>query len=351
MLSESQAAAAVCQAARSLEVDQDSRFFKKVDSTMRGHPGSELAVMMETLGIHRALVCPAFPQQGRVVRDGRLFVRGTPLGETEFAEKAGVSDLRSFFRPNSPYQTIRLDAVRGGADTLIRLLNRPGVSIADAETADDLDMLAEVGERAGMQLYCGSAGLGRALSARVAACERRDPRRPRRGGAIIIIAGSRSSAAREQSNYLEAKGIGAVWVTNDAIVNDSLRNADVLRIANMTDNREAVLVSVGNLEHIPGREQQTASVLAQIAKGVLERVPAGGLILTGGDTAAAVCRALDCSALDLYGEVQPGLVWGILTDGMCAGLPVVTKAGGFGNPETLMDALIFLQDLQKQLDD
>jgi len=58
--------------------------YKKVDSTMRGHPGAELAAVMGALGVDRALVAPAFPEQGRTTVNGRQLVGGRPLDATPF---------------------------------------------------------------------------------------------------------------------------------------------------------------------------------------------------------------------------------------------------------------------------
>jgi uncharacterized protein YgbK (DUF1537 family) len=57
--------------------------------------------------------------------------------------------------------------------------------------------------------------------------------------------------------------------------------------------------------------------------------------LTGGETAYSVCRALGSAAIALAGELEPGVPVGVLLDGPYGGLTVVTKAGGFGDPETL----------------
>jgi uncharacterized protein YgbK (DUF1537 family) len=65
----------------------------------------------------------------------------------------------------------------------------------------------------------------------------------------------------------------------------------------------------------------------------------GKLVLTGGDTAVAACAALEVSALWLQGEAQPGIPWGILLGGVVPGLPVVTKAGGFGTDDALAAAI------------
>jgi uncharacterized protein YgbK (DUF1537 family) len=85
--------------------------------------------------------------------------------------------------------------------------------------------------------------------------------------------------------------------------------------------------------------QAVADALAELTRRLVTGGHVGGLVLTGGDTAAAVCAALGGSALWLRGETQPGIAWGVLLGGVLPGLPVVTKAGGFGADEALAVAI------------
>ena len=64
-----------------------------------------------------------------------------------------------------------------------------------------------------------------------------------------------------------------------------------------------------------------------------------GLVLTGGDTAIAVCRALGSSGLVVSREVAPGIPICALVGGPYDGAPIVTKAGGFGSEDALMVGL------------
>ncbi|MEM5593845.1 nucleotide-binding domain containing protein [Niallia circulans] len=66
-----------------------------------------------------------------------------------------------------------------------------------------------------------------------------------------------------------------------------------------------------------------------------------GLVLTGGDTAKAVCRALGVTEMDLYMEIEPGLPFGKIRTEMKS-YWAVTKAGGFGQEDSLIKALEFL---------
>ena len=61
---------------------------------------------------------------------------------------------------------------------------------------------------------------------------------------------------------------------------------------------------------------------------------AGALVLTGGDTARAVLQAIGVTGLRVWGEAEPGVPCSTAI-GAWQG-PVITKAGGFGDPSTLM---------------
>jgi 4-hydroxythreonine-4-phosphate dehydrogenase len=81
-----------------------------------------------------------------------------------------------------------------------------------------------------------------------------------------------------------------------------------------------------------------AQALGEFAAPHLERC--GGVIATGGDTARALLAALHLPGIELLGEVEPGVPLGLLGT-----LPIVTKAGAFGTPQTLLRARAALHAL------
>jgi uncharacterized protein YgbK (DUF1537 family) len=72
-------------AARQLLEARAQWIYKKVDSVLRGNVVVEVAAIMKTLGLPRALLLPANPSLGRVIREGRYYVNGRPIHETDFA--------------------------------------------------------------------------------------------------------------------------------------------------------------------------------------------------------------------------------------------------------------------------
>jgi uncharacterized protein YgbK (DUF1537 family) len=65
-------------------------------------------------------------------------------------------------------------------------------------------------------------------------------------------------------------------------------------------------------------------------------------MLSGGDTASLVCRALNASTIRLNAEIVDGTPWGWFGGGLLDRLPLATKSGGFGSAETLVAVADFL---------
>jgi uncharacterized protein YgbK (DUF1537 family) len=68
---------------------------------------------------------------------------------------------------------------------------------------------------------------------------------------------------------------------------------------------------------------------------------ATALVLSGGDTASLVCRALAVRRIQLADEIVPGIPWGYLSGGAFDGWRVATKSGGFGAPHALIQVADF----------
>jgi uncharacterized protein YgbK (DUF1537 family) len=161
----------------------------------------------------------------------------------------------------------------------------------------------------GPVLLAGSAGLAAALVARMPAAKpggrAAQPVRLRRP--VLVVAGSAHPATRAQIERLGRRdGL-------DVLAPPSDRGADD-----------------------PARRRETVARLADAAHARIERARPGTLLLTGGETAIAVLRTLGAGGLSLAGELEPGVALGTLVGGPLDGLGLVTKAGGFGDADTLV---------------
>ena len=306
-------------AGSALKVGPARVLYKKLDSTLRGQVAAEADGMLDGAGLAMALLAPAFPAQHRTVVDGRLYVDGRPADETPVARdpafpRTGASVLGLLAAGGvRPVAALPLTTVRRGSDAVAGRLERFGgtggrVLAADAETAADLSVLADAA-RGRSVLLAGSAGLATALARQIAPVvpgRREAPvRRLRRP--LVVVAGSPHPATRTQLGRLgRREGVDVLAPPEDQAVDD------------------------------PARRRETVARLAEAARTRVDRARPGALLLTGGETAIAVLRALGAGGLRLAGELEPGLAVGTLADGPFDGLVAITKAGGFGDAHALV---------------
>ena len=319
--------------------------YKKMDSTLRGHAGPELNAVAQACGAERILVAPAFPDQGRTTLGGRQFIHGQPLESTNFGAEVPCADLATLFEPHAGGRRLHrlsLGDVRADEGALVGLMapGEPAVFIADAETNHDLSVLAAAALRAGVSLLCGSAGLARAVAPLL-----RPPDVPDEsflpssdGRSVLILAGSRHPSTERQIEHAGQCGLAVLRVATDGTLNAGQDGIVEQAESLLASGRSLAVTTAGSPDCVQGAAG-VAQYLAGVAAELLARAAVAGLVLTGGDIAAAVCAALDARWLVLEDEVMPGIPIGRLADGRRAGLRLVTKAGGFGGDDALMQAV------------
>jgi D-threonate/D-erythronate kinase len=313
--------------------------FKKIDSTLRGHVGEEIRAAIDASRARVAIVAPAFPAMGRTVEHGMLRVTGAgAIGPRHVAgrlESHGVRQCRRIPRPASAlrgdgeWRDRMLEAIRDGARALV----------CDCVDDADLDGIVDAGWTLdGPVLWVGSAGLADALARRVGTlgasptpgalgtsasaggAARVGPRGP-----VIMWIGTHHPVTVAQQEYV-AQGHGLPPV---AVVSES----EIEAASACLDRGAHVLVDISR--------QSANEVIARMVASVIDR-PLAGFVMSGGDTAARVCRMLDAACIELGGEVSRGVPWGWLRTRAGRRWPVVLKSGGFGGEDALHHALACL---------
>ncbi len=327
--------------------DEEPRWiYKKIDSALRGHPREELLAAMDAFGATRALVAPAFPAEGRTTVGGRQHIDGAPLESSRFGDAGVVSDLVALFGTDHgpPVRLLDLPTLRGQPDALRRLLDdgSRGIVVADAETDDDLMTLASAVNSGRLCLFCGSAGFARQLARSLPLTRNAHPhlKAVRRSGPILIVAGSQHEATARQIQVLRESGV-AVVRPGQGLIDDPATAVDgtVAQVArHLAGGRSVVLTTLGLAAAARGRHF-VAARLAQIVVAPEVNRQVRGLVLTGGDVAAAVCTALGATGIWLGGEISSGLPWGVLEGGRLHASPFATKAGSFGDERALLSCI------------
>ncbi len=311
------------------------RLFKKIDSTMRGHVGLEIEAIRSTAGLTKAVVCPAAIELGRRVIAGQLWVGDRLLHDSDFALDptwpARVSDIASLL--GRPASHVSLSAVRRGAEYLVEAIQDSPLPIVSVD-AEILEDLAIIGQAAATLpcLPCGSLGLARLwLLALVGGVASAQPT-PTLTGPLLVVAGSVHPRTTAQIEHVMATHPFRLLECPTASPADCRRAAAIELAAG-----RSVIVRTPRSALGHGVEcRDLSSQLAGLVRAICQESPPGGLLLTGGATALAVFEALDTEAVQIKGELLPGIPWGRLDGGLGAGWPVVTKAGGFGETDALL---------------
>jgi uncharacterized protein YgbK (DUF1537 family) len=306
--------------------------YKKLDSTLRGNVAAELAAAFGASGCARTVVAPAFPKAGRTTVGGNQLVRGVAVDETEMRDDP-QTPVRETHVPTLLARAFSSVGTLGAEDLAyperVRLvLEENECVVADAESDSDLEALVRAVPNPARVLWAGSAGLANAIGSVYPGPragdvgERRAPVRP-----VLVVVGSLSGVAREQVRRL-------VEVYGDVSVEVGGYDAVAAARGALSGGRCAVV-------HSPEEQNASGEAVVETLAGVVGRLSEerlfGGLIMTGGATAVGVARRLGATGIELEGEVEAGVPVGALIGPNP--YPVVTKAGGFGGPDTLVGAV------------
>jgi len=328
-LSAGDAAAAVTAAvARAME--QDRQIFKKIDSLLRGNVGAEVAAALASVSNGRgrglALVAPAFPGTGRTTVGGIVHVHGAQNAQGTFD-----GDVAAALAAGSlSAELVSREAHRTPEDLAAHLRDvrdrGTDAVVLDAVSDDDLRRVAAAAALLDFPtLLAGSGGLAGHIA------EREEARDVLRGHArhvdrTLTVIGSYSGLARQQTEALVAAGAEHITLDHGA-----LEHPAVARKVAVAMLRADVVLTPDPMGAV---DKSQALVVAE----ALARATAAGignceaLVLTGGETATAVLKALGAGSFTVLGEVEPGVVMSLLP----GPLPLlVTKAGAFGDAGTL----------------
>jgi uncharacterized protein YgbK (DUF1537 family) len=304
---------------------------KKIDSTLRGNVAAETLAMMDALGRRNAIVAPAFPGQGRTVRDGIVHVHGVPLAQTNFARDAlsppPLAPLREVFRSAAPAMRTASVPAAGPFELAVRAGDRMA-AVVDSES--DQDLAKTVSTLVGRLDACvlvGSAGIAAAV-AEVCLERGARPETPAVQDEVLVMVGSRAEQSIEQAALLAQQHEADMALAPNGRLTDERAFAVAARTL--------IARAVPGPDGQEGNAEAVAAEMARNAVRLLQTRPIGALVATGGDTAVAILQALGQPALQVMGDLMPGIPYGRIR---VAGRPVwlVTKAGGFGTREALCE--------------
>lgn len=334
---------------------QQGWLFKKIDSTLRGNVGAETVAALRASGKQLALVAPAVPRLGRTTRDGNIWVNQRLLTDTEFASDPKTPILSARVLEQMQINGTEIDLATLRSDRFDAVLaTAQGVVVVDAETQADLARLISAASRLSeTPLLVGAAGLSDALGAALSV----RPSRP-----VLAVVGSMSRHAEQQIATLRHQHAVEVvdvdirqlfqqpaWPERDRWIEQA---ATALRAGRHTVIRTCQHASQRHvIEHLCQQHRMTRQQLGEAICALLGEMTFSlcraqlphALYLSGGDVAIAVAQALGASGFKIQGLVAGCVPHGVLLNSEFT-LPVMTKAGGFGDENTLVAAIGFIEE-------
>ena len=356
------------QACRWLKAAGARQFYFKYcstfDSTDQGNIGPVADALVEELDAGLTTVCPAFPETGRTIYLGHLFVgrdllSDSPMRHHPLTPMKDANLVRVLSRQTrSRVDLVPIETVRHGASAMsaaFGALTRKLVRYAVIDAIEDNDLLTLGAACAEMKLMTGGSGAAIGLPEnfrQAGLIPKRDAVAPLDsvGGLGAVVAGSSSQATMGQ--------IAAFRTKHPALALDPLKLAENFEqtVAAALDWAKPKLGTGPVLVHAGGTPQEVKAVqdklgreragelvenaLAKIAQGLVE-AGVRRLVVAGGETSGAVVQGLGIKALQIGPQIDPG-VPACLAIGTPK-LALALKSGNFGTEDFFMKALDALQ--------
>ena len=356
-----------------VEIFNFDYYYKKIDSTLRGHIALETLTMLNILEYDAAIVMPAFPQEGRITVGGYHLAKGVPIGRTEMAidphapitESHVPSLLRSQLvdLEEDIVGIIDLRTVMNGAGPILMRINElinegKKLIIADATSITDLEQIALAINKCDKKLLpTGTAAGAQVLSKYwLAGIEKESSNLKLDKKPKFIVSGTATQITANQIKKLEQsddyENINFIALDTSEI----LTGVSELLVNRIVDNLSSgVTVCVHTSDLIANfdgfsedsfnaelTKEKFASMitdfLAELTQKVLSEIDPL-LITLGGETSYKCCKAIDSNELQLVDEVAPAI-------SICSDINrkwIITKSGNLGNSNTLIEILRYLE--------
>jgi uncharacterized protein YgbK (DUF1537 family) len=327
-------------------------FFKycsTFDSTEEGNIGPVAQALMERLGVFQAIFCPAFPENGRTLYQGHLFVDGKLLNESgmethPLTPMTDANIVRWLAKQStSKVGLVAYDVVRRGAQAIGSALDSyryDGTRLVVVDAISDADLAAIGGAAAEHRLVTGGSAVARGLSSNFSAAGKLGKSITRhRGveGGSIVLSGSCSQTSQGQLAAFLQHHPGLL-VTAEDVLEGRLHPKDAVDFAIAHKGQTTAIYSSADAETVAaaqrsyGREKVAAAIESFFGETSLLLTQAGytRFVVGGGETSGAVVKALQIDQFALGAEIDPG-VPALFGKSGSTDIGLALKSGNFGS--------------------
>ena len=362
----SEAVAETRAALKWLQTAGAQRFFWKYcstfDSTAEGNIGPVAEALMADLGTDQTIYCPAFPENGRSIFMGNLFVGQQPLAESPMKDHPLTpmrdSNLMRLLEPQvtRPVGLANRLTVARGAQSLraeLEALGARGVAhvVVDAVANEDLYTIADACRA--MPLMTGGSAVAMPLPALyladgTLAADAPKAQTPKLDEQTIVLSGSCSAMTNAQVAAYLAQGAPAFQLDPLSLAEHGAQPA-LAWLADQDMRKAPIIYATANPSNVRAAQDKLGVAAAgELVEATLSACAVAArdagarrIIVAGGETSGAVTKALDVAQLDIGAEIAPGVPWTYCNSGGQQ-IALTLKSGNFG-------AETFFSDAQERL--
>jgi len=336
-------------------------FFKycsTFDSTPRGNIGPVTEALMAALQTNFTIATPAFPDNGRSVFKGYLFVGDQLLSESGMRDHplTPMTDpnLVRVMQAQCSHQVGLIDykTILLGADAIASRINdleasNIKIAIVDAVTNDDLYRIAPALK--GLPLITGGSGIAIGLPGNFGLGERSETSKlPQAQGYKAIVSGSCSQATNLQVEHFKNLG-GAAYAVNPLELNEKSTEQLLKEILAWAEPRlllgSVLIYSSASPEQVKEVQLQLGvqasgsaieNLLGLVAQGLVD-LGVGQLLVAGGETSGACVQVLGIDQMQIGQQIDPGVPW-CYALARNKPLHLALKSGNFGALDFFVNA-------------
>ena len=364
-LPQAEAVAKSLEALRVLqELDIPHFFFKycsTFDSTSQGNIGPVAEALLKATEKQKAIFCPAFPENGRTVYQGHLFVKGMLLHESgmqnhplnPMTDSSLVRTLSA--QSSSEVGLLSLQSIRAGSASLSAQVENQSAKLLIADTIEQADLQQVATVRGDHVLMTGGSAIGGELM-KVLLANRIRENYPAALGVcaatewpVAILSGSCSEATgRQVRRFVELGPVFRIDVVAAAQGKDVVH--DAVDWFNQQKHQAAAMISTtANAVELNAIQNQIGSGrAADIAESVLAAIArklvtlgVRSFIVAGGEMSGAVVQAVGATTVSIGNEICAGVPW-VKSCGTPQ-LNMALKSGNFGDDDFFATALEMLK--------
>ena len=293
----------------------------KMDSTLRGNYLQEARALRKSVRATRVWFVPANPGQGRWTVEGRVFVNGIPLENTEYAR--------------DPLQPVSSGVVGGPGTANLGLDGKiPRKALyASVDAIDDSGLARFARLVRNNELVFGAAPIARHLVGRPGRKTRYSPSLTGRWLGIFGTLNPRTQIQLKAASKLP--GVRVSWLKPGDLVAGKMPPVPVgVKAWLVALDPPAFRPTLAGKDAL-AKGNRKAELLGFMAEACRRAFSPSGLLVSGGLTAIEVCEKTRINGLTLLAELEPGLV---ASRAVWNGprLEIITKPGGFGAGDAIV---------------